>query len=128
MTWLIDKILQARDARTKVRVLVHEAFITNDTIGAPQYFVKVVNQSPETDFTITHVYAKDNTREIEILNPQRPLPYTLSKTKIWETWFPKSWINDQDKIFENIYIVLTNGKEYRSKKNKTVRPEGFIAG
>jgi hypothetical protein len=125
-TWLADKILQARDARTKVDVLVHEAYLTGD--NRPQYFVKVVNLSPMTEFTITHIFAKDGSHEIDILNPQRPLPYTLNKTKMWETWFPKSLINDHNKIFENIYIVLTNGKEYKSRKNKTVRPKGFIAG
>lgn len=128
ITWFIDKILQARNARTRVQVLVHEAYIIDDPTKTPQYFVKVVNQSPDTDFTITHIYAKDSTQEIDILNPQRLLPYTLSKTKIWETWFPKSRINDHNKIFENVYVVLTNGKEYKSKKNETVRPKGFIAG
>lgn len=125
-TWLADKILQARDARTKIDVLVHEAYLTGD--NTPQYFVKVVNLSPVTEFTITHIFAKDGSNEIDILNSQRPLPCTLTKTKIWETWFPKSLINDHNKIFDNIYIVLTNGKEYKSRKNETVRPAGFIAG
>lgn len=127
-TWLADKIMQARDARTEVRVLVHEACFTDDPNRTPYYFVKVVNLSPETEFTITHVFAKDGTKEIDILNSQRPLPQTLTRTKTWETWFPKSWINDHNKIFDNVYIVLTNGKEYKSRKNNTVRPEGFIAG
>lgn len=125
LTWIADKILQARDARTKVDVLVHEAYLAGD--NTPQYFVKVANLSPETEFTITHVFAKDGSREIDILNPLRPLPCTLTKTKMWETWFPKSLISDHNKIFENIYIVLTNGKEHKSRKNETVRPAGFIA-
>lgn len=126
LTWLVDKILQARYARTKLDVLVHEAYLTGD--NTPQYFVKVVNLSPETEFTITHIFAKDGLKEIDILNHQRPLPYTLTKTKMWETWFRKSLINNHNKIFENVYIVLTNGKQYKSRKNKTVRPAGFIAG
>jgi len=125
LTWIADKILQARDARTKVDVLVHEAYLAGD--NTPQYFVKVANLSAETEFTITHVFAKDGSREIDILNPQRPLPCTLTKTKMWGTWFPKSLISDHNKIFENIYVVLTNGKDHKSRKNETVRPAEFIA-
>lgn len=123
--WIVDKILQALDSRTKVSVLVHEAYFTGD--NTPYYFVKVANLSPETEFTVTHIFAKDGSNEIDIINPQTPLPHTLTKTKMWETWFPKSLISDHNKIFENVYIVLTSGKTYKSRKNETVRPAGFIA-
>ena len=128
ITWLIDKILQARDARTEIKVLVHEACFTDDPTRTPYYFVKVVNQSPEVNFTITHIYAKDGSREIEILNPNRRLPHTLARTEIWETWLAKNMIHDHNKIFKNVFVVLTNGKQYRSKKNKSVRPAGFVGG
>jgi len=126
--WLADKILQARDARTEVKVLVHEAFITNGPTQTPQYFIKVINNSPTTPFTITHVWVKDGSKEIDIVNPNRTLPYKLEKTEVWETWFAKNKIENHDNVFNNVRVVLSNGKEYRSKKNKKVRPAGSIAG
>lgn len=124
--WLPDKILQAFDARTKVKVLVHEAYFDNGNTK-PYYFVKIVNVSYETPITITHIWIKDE-KEIDLINVERPLPYKLDKTDIWETWFPKDIIIDHANIFKNVYVILSNEKEYRSKKNKKVRPYGMIAG
>ena len=39
----------------------------------------------------------------------------------------KDIIEDQNGVFENVRIILSNGKVYKSKKNKDVRPVGFIA-
>jgi len=127
LTWLADKILQARDARTVVNVLVHEAFIIGDTSQTPQYFVKVQNDSPNNVFTITHIWVKDGVNDKDILNPQRPLPHKLERSDIWETWFPKNLITDHQNVFSNVHVVLSNGNEFTSKKNITVRPVGFIA-
>ena len=99
-TWLVDKILQVIKARTKINVLVHEAFLIGDPKREPHYFVKVVNLSPETMFTITH---------------------------IWETWFRKDIIKDRNNVFKNVRVVLSNGRVYKSKKNLDVRPAGFVA-
>lgn len=126
-TWLADKILQARDARTKIEVLVHEAFFIGGQNKEPHYFVKIVNLSPETTFTITHIWVKDNSREIDIINPHTPLPHKLERSEIWETWFRKDIIKDQNNVFENVRVILSDTKEYKSKKNTNVRPAGFIA-
>lgn len=126
-TWLADKVLQARDARTVVTVLVHEAYLVGDPSQEPQYFIKVINNSPNTAFTITHIWVKDGTDEKDILNPNRPLPHRLEKTDVWETWFSKRVITGHQNIFYNVHVVLSNGKEFTSKKNTTVRPVGFIA-
>jgi len=127
LTWLADKILQVRDARTVVSVLVHEAFIIGDPSQTPQYFVKVINNSPNNVFTITHIWVKDGTSDKDILNHQRPLPHKLDKSDIWETWFPKNTITDHQNVFSNVHVVLSSGKEFTSKKNTTVRPVGSIA-
>ena len=127
LSWLGDKILQVIDARTKVTVLVHKAFFIDGSGKKPYYFVKVINSSPNAPFTITHVWVKDNSKEIDVLNPKRPLPHKLKPTDIWETWFSKDIIQNQDDIFNNVFIVLSNGKEYKSKHNKTVRSVGFVA-
>lgn len=127
LTWFTDKILQALDARAKVKVLVHEAFFKDSYNREPYYFVKVINSSPEAVFTITHIWIKDGLREIDIINKERPLPQKLEKSDVWETWFRKSNIRDQKNTFKNVRVELSNGKIYKSKKNKKVRPEGFIA-
>lgn len=128
ITWLIDKILQALDIRTQIKVLVHEAFFDfGGPINESHYFIKIINLSPTAVFTITHVWAKDGGREIDIRNLDTPLPYTLGPSEVWETWLKKSLIKDQINIFENVRAVLSNGKEYRSKKNTGVRPIGLVA-
>ncbi len=124
-TWLTDKILQTLDARAKVKVLVHEAYFLDIQNKEPHYFVKISNCSSETTFTITHIWVKDDKKEIEIMS--RQLPRKLEKSDIWETWFPKNNINDQHNIFNNVRVVLSNGKVYKSRKNTKVRPVGFIA-
>jgi len=106
--------------------MVHEAFIVNDSTRQPQYFVKVINNSPNTVFTITHVWMQDGAEEKDILNHQTPLPHKLEKTDVWETWFPKAMIVDQQNIFNNVHVILSNGRDVRSIRNTTVRPVGFI--
>lgn len=126
LTWLADKFLQVVDSRTRVKVLVHEAFFESDINQEPYYFVKVINNSYDNPINITHVWVDDN-KNLEILNPESPLPHKLEKTDIWETWFKKNIISDHINIFNNVRVVLSSGKEYKSQKNYKVRPRGFIA-
>lgn len=125
LMWLVGKVLQSWDSRAKIKVLVHEAYF----IGGkdPHYFVKVINCSTEKMFTITHIWIKDRSKEIEVLNPERPLPHKLERSDIWETWFIKDIIEDQGSVFENVRVVLSDGKVYKSIKNNDVRPVGFVA-
>lgn len=125
--WLGSKILSIFDSRTKIRVLVHEASFIGSSNENPYYFVKVINSSRETIVTIQHIWIKDYLQEIEVLNTQKPLPHKLDKSDIFETWFPKSSIKDQQKVFNNVHVVLSNGKTYRSTFNKDVRPAGHVA-
>jgi len=125
--WLADKILQALDERVKVRVLVHEAFFIGGQNKEPYYFIKIINCSAKTMFTITHIYVKDGSKEIDLINPAKPLPHKLEKSDIWETWFRKDIIEDQNNVFNNVRVVLSDGKIYKSKINESVRPAGFIA-
>jgi len=125
-TWLVDKILQTRDSRTKVKVLVHEAFFLDDPKKEPYFFVKVTNVSHAEPITITHVWVKDNP-DLEILNSKTPLPHKLEKTDTWETWFRRDQVKDTTNVFNNVRIALSSGDEYKSKKNIKVRPLGFTA-
>ena len=127
LTWFADKILQVFDIRLKIKVLVHEAFFVIDQNKEPHYFVKVINLSSKNSFTITHVWVQDGFKEIDVVNPKTPLPHKLETSDIWETWFKKDIIKDHNNVFKNVHVVLSNGKEYKSKKNENVRPLGFIA-
>ena len=126
MKWLIDKILQVVDTKVKIKVLVHEGFFIEKNREL-YYFVKITNLSPQNIFTITHVWVKDKSKEIEIINPARPLPHKLSSSDTWETWFSKDIIEDKNNVFKKVRVVLSNGKTYKSEKNIDVRPAGFVA-
>lgn len=126
-TWFVDKILQIRDSMVKIKVLVHEASFLNDPKKEPYFFVKVINLSYNTPVTITHVWVEDGVMRLDILNPKRPLPRKLEKTDIWETWIKKELVKDCDNIFDNVRVLLSSGKRYKSRKNLKVPPTGFVA-
>lgn len=126
ITWLVDKYLQYLNYKTRVKVLVHEAFFENDINQEPYYFVKITNQSRENYINITHIWVAEKPN-IEILNYHTVLPHKLKQAETWETWFKKSLIKDHKNIFNNVRVVLSSGKEYKSKKNYKVRPRGFVS-
>lgn len=126
-TWFVDKILQIRDSMVKIKVLVHEAFFLNDPKKEPYFFIKVINLSYNTPATITHVWIEDGATRLDILNSERPLPRKLEKTDIWETWIKKELVKDCDNIFDNVRVLLSSDKKYKSRKNLKVPPTGFVA-
>lgn len=123
---MVSKILEALDFRRKIKVLVHEAFMTGDS--DPYYFIKITNLSNKNIFTVTHIWVKDGLKEIDIINPNRVLPHKLEVSEQWETWIPKNYISNHKDIFKNFRVVLSDEKVYKSKENKKVRPSGHIAG
>lgn len=123
MVWIVDKILEALDARNKVNVLVHEAFFDNDP--RPHYFIKISNQSAKNTITVTHVWIEDNKNKISVMTNK--LPVTLLPSEIWETWILKDLIENQDDIFKNVRAMLSSNKVYNSKKNKKVPSQGYVA-
>lgn len=127
LTWLVDKVLQARDSRLSVNALAQEAFLVGDPNQIPHIFVKVTNNSLTRDVTVTHVWYQGESNRIDILNPQRVLPFTIKPTKQWETWFPRP-SGDLDSILNKVHVRLSNQQELISTKNKDVPPAGFIAG
>jgi hypothetical protein len=110
--------------KTDTIVLVHEAYLISNN-DKPCYFIKIINRSKTNDNTITHIWIKDSPREKDLL--QKPLPHKLKPSEIFETWIEKKLINDQINIFKNVRVELSDGKIFKSKKNKNVRPIGYIA-
>lgn len=127
LTWLVEKILQTIDFRTRVSVLVHEAYIERDLEGTPKFFIKVTNLSKSRDITVTHVWVGDEGGGVDILNVMRPLPKTLRPTEQWETWVEKKSVGGIGNIFSKIMVKLSNGKIIPSSQNKNVRPRGYVA-
>lgn len=122
-TWFGDKLLEIRDLRNKVKVLVHEAYFLNNP--EPFYFIKITNLSAKNNFTITHIWIVDNNMEKEVLS--RELPHKLEISDQWETFYPKSEIRDRINIFKNFRVKLSDNKVYKSRRNFKVRPRGYVA-
>jgi hypothetical protein len=122
LIWLVLKLF-TNIFKSPVIVLVHEAIF--DGQNNPMYFIKVTNGSSKNIFTVTHVYVKDKNVDLEVLN--KPLPQKLDASEQWETWIEKSKITDKKKVFINVRVVMSSGKIYKSRKNKSVRPAGFVA-
>ena len=108
----------------KPRVLVHEAHPKNNPTLL-RYYVKIHNRSRKNNYTVTNVWAQDKGGDKYFL--EIPLPVTIEPTKIWETFMNKNEIIDHDNIFKNIRVELSNDKILKSKHNKNVASEGYVA-
>lgn len=122
------KTLWNRFRKTKIRVLVHEAYFRNRNDHKPYYFIKVANLSTKYKATISHVWVIDGNKNLNLINNERILPYKLEPSDEWETWVEKNKVINQSKIFKNVRVKLTNGKIVKSKHHKNVPEEGHVAG
>ena len=125
---LVGWILQALDARRRVRCTVHKAALSN----APDIehaFIKVTNISATKDVEITHVWFDTHPR-VDVMNPHRRLPKRLKPDETWETWIETSEIPEQERhdCFERARVRLSVGRIIRSKKGKDIPPNGYVAG
>lgn len=127
IAWISKIIWQAAN-KTKVKVLVHEAYFQNTNDHNPYYFIKVANLSTKHAITITHAWIKDANKNLHLINNERKLPHKLEPSDEWEVWIRKDKVVDQIKIFKNVRIKLTNNKIIKSKRNKKVPEEGYVAG
>ena len=66
-------------------------------------------------FTITHMWIKDSSREIDIINQERPLPHKLEKSTFGRHGFGRILLKIKI-MFQNVRIELSNGKIYKSRK------------
>ena len=122
LVWLVNQIWLKTQ---KPIVLVHEAFFSNTP--KPYYFIKVQNHSQKYNFTITHVWIEDK-EKVHIVNNNRPLPKKLKPTDEWETWIEKSKITDKDNVYFNVRVKLSDNRILKSKLNKKVPSQGYVAG
>jgi len=112
----------------RVQVKTHRAYLNNGPL--PYYFIKIINLSPIREVEVTHVWFQNfgsPSNEVHILNPQNPLPRRLKPQEIWETWIAVNEIpNMGEQVYDMFIIELSNGRRYKSKKNKKVPTRGQL--
>ena len=128
ITSLIGWVLQALDARRRVRCTVHKAVFSN----APQnehFFITVTNLSHAKELEITHIWF-DTTTRIDVMNPARPLPKRFKPDETWTTWIEVTRIpaTDRDDTYTKARVRLSTGKIVTSHKAKEIPPQGNVAG
>lgn len=98
-------------------VLVHEAILLGP--NEPCYFIKIINRSDKKDFTITHVWIEDKSKNISIINEKAPLPKKISPSDIYETWIKISEIKEKKElVYKKARVRLSYGRVLKSKFNK----------
>lgn len=125
---LIDLWKLITGDRRKVSVLAHRAYF--QVPGSPEMcFIKVTNLSHNRPVTITHVWFATSP-EVDVVNPERPLPKSLGIDEQWETWWPVSALQGADSIETLARVVLANSpkRSINAKLNESVRPYGNVAG
>ncbi|HKO36411.1 MAG TPA: hypothetical protein VJV21_08025 [Pyrinomonadaceae bacterium] len=123
----LDILLGMLFGSRRVRVRVH--FATLLPAGEAAAFIKVVNLSTSRDVEVTHIWIA-GTRNIPIINLDRPLPARLRPDETWETWIPIRDIPAAllNSLFNLVRVQLSSGKIFKSKQNKNVPEVGHVAG
>jgi len=123
---IVDAILPAFFNRRRLRVRVHRAFLGT---GEECFFVNLTNRSSKRDLEVTHVWFQTD-RQIQVLQPQRPLPVRLKPDQSWETWLPVAAL---PQAFSPVALTLvrarlSSGAVIMSDPNTNVPDYGPVAG
>jgi hypothetical protein len=110
-----------------LRVRCHRAFLLPS--GPECYLINVANLSLQRDAEITHVWF-DNSEQVPVLNPSRPLPRRLRPEETWETWIAVESLPKmiQQDAFELARVRLSNGRVIKSRRNMDVPTAGYVPG
>jgi hypothetical protein len=104
----------------------------SDDESYEQFYIKITNLSPKRPITITHVWVESLDRskdDVQIMNPERPLPARLELDDQYETWIPVSDVPESELGAEwRFHVKLTSDKTIRSRPNRKVPPSGYVAG
>jgi hypothetical protein len=123
----LEKGLLPQPIPIDVRVLVHKAYIQNNSVQ--HFFIKIVNATHDAEVEVTHVWYENDMKTKDILT--RPLPKRLKTSESWETWVPVSDIpenSENEDIFQHFRAVISTGEVFTSQNNVSVRPSGYVAG
>jgi hypothetical protein len=137
-TFVISPVLTvtrwASQAGRRVQGRAHRAYFTSP--GAPAgefFFIKVTNKSPKRGVVVSHTWVTSLdkfTDDVQIVNPERPLPARLRLDDQYETWIPVDEVPESDLGAEwRFRAKLTvSDKVIKSRPNKNVPPSGYVAG
>ena len=124
---ILDAILPAIFNRRRLRVRVHRAFLGT---GEECFFVNLTNRSSTRDLEVTHVWFQTGRHQIQVLQPQRPLPKRLKPDESWETWLPVVALPEPFRpvALTLVRAQLSSGAVVMSDPNRNVLDSGFVAG
>jgi hypothetical protein len=122
----------------KVKVRAHVAhFIKNEVLGSPYLFVNICNTYKRQHIKVVKVQILENhgvtpngNRYLGIdVNGggARSLPVTILPKTEWETWIKMGDVGESEG-FNDIIVLLANGRYLTSKKRKNVSPSGVVPG
>jgi hypothetical protein len=93
------------------------------------FFVNLTNRSSTRDLEVTHMWFQTD-RQIQILQPERPLPVRLKPDQSWETWLPVAAL-PQTFLPDALTLArarLSSGAVVTSKPNENVPDYGPVPG
>jgi hypothetical protein len=131
-------LVVSRIVTRRIRVTVHAATFVESTadgflsayFGGVYYFVNVTNLSLNREVEITHVWF-DCPGKVHVLQGERPLPKRLKADETWETWIRADALPATLSIEDaccKARVLLSTGKVFNSKRNKTVPDVGSVPG
>lgn len=102
-----------------INVTMHCAYWAYDQAqNFPCFFIGVTNVG-RTDAVVERVRLLDYdfNMAIEIVNPERPLPFRLPPGAKWETWVRAPYAPQTgDAIFDRARVILTTGEVFGSEE------------
>jgi len=124
---LTDWLAGAFRGLRRVKALAHRGALV--ATNQPCIFVNVTNLSRDRSVEITHVWL-DTQPQIQILNPERPLPRRLAPDETWETWLPLEVVpkNQRGEVLERGRVRLSNGRTIPTRENKAIPHVGQVPG
>ena len=124
---ILDRVRGWHQQRRKVQVLAHRAFFIAAGPPGEHLFVKITNLSRDRPVEVTHVWVATDP-ERDLLNPHRRLPVRLAPDETDETWVAIHELPATADLERLVRVRLSNGKTVKSRPNKDVRPQGYVAG
>jgi hypothetical protein len=118
----------ATDEERVLDVRVHRALFSGDYREC--HFINLTNLSPRRVLEVTHVWYEDETQNIPIIQPSRPLPVRLDLDQSWETWIQSSSLpssHRQDAMLR-FRVRISTGTVFVSRANPSVPPMGMVPG
>jgi hypothetical protein len=123
--YLVSLASSLHQSWRRVRVTAHRGYFLNNP--NQQLFITITNLSRSREVEVVRVWITGSST-VEVLS--QPLPKRLKTDERWETWVPISAISASDLPYAELRarVLLSSGKEIRSRHNTKVAPIGYVPG